>query len=50
VLVVLLTFRAVDCRVERSFHDWWVCGDIIAKSSFVRIVFHAPIGFGMLFQ
>lgn len=23
VLVVLLALRAVDCRVQRSFHGWW---------------------------
>ena len=25
VLVVLLLLRAVDCRVQRSFHGWWFC-------------------------
>ena len=29
VLVVLLVLRAVDCRVERSFHDRSPCGDSI---------------------
>ena len=28
VLVVLLVLRAVDCRVERSFHGWLLCGTV----------------------
>lgn len=28
---VLLVLRAVDRRVERSFHSWFLCGDSIAK-------------------
>ena len=29
-LVVLRALRAVDCRVQRSFHGLCFCGDIIA--------------------
>ena len=36
VLVVLLVLRAVDCRVESSFHGWCLCGDSIANYALPR--------------
>ena len=32
VLVVLLVLRAVDCRIQYSFHGWCLYGDSIAYS------------------
>ena len=33
-LFPILLLRAVDRRVQRSFHGWCFCGDIIANSIF----------------
>ena len=41
VIVVLLVLRAVDCRVQRSFHGWCFCGDIIALS--LAVMASAPL-------
>ena len=30
-VVALLALRAIDCRVQRSFHGRFFCGDIIAN-------------------